>query len=1056
MKKKMSDIKKKFRRPGNKYASAPFWSWNGKMDPVEVRRQMRDMLSHGMGGGFMHSREGLATEYLSKEWFGSILAAMDEAKKVDGYAWLYDEDRWPSGAAGGLVTIPHPEHRQKIIEMREWTPAEFTRSGKELKIFTGLNEKNILKNTKPFGDIDQGSLSAKHQVLSFTVWTSADSAWFNDGAYLDTLSQPAVRAFIDSTYEVYKKECGKDFGKRVLGIFTDEPNFLTFSHQPEQNKDAPILPWTTNLPDEFQKRYGYSILDYLPCLFRNTDDEDRALKARHDYWECVTSFFVNNFSRQISEWCVRNKLIFTGHMLEEQSLTAQIIAVGAAMRHYEYMQMPGIDILCESIDEILTVKQCASACHQFGWKRMISELYGCTGWDFTLEGQKWLGDWQYALGVNFRCQHLSFYTMKGRAKRDYPASIFYQSPWWKYYRLLEDYYTRLSFLLSQGEAVQDILVLHPIESAWSVYRPSQSSETKQLDHDLSKLLSFLIATHYDFDLGDEEIMSRHARVLDKQLLIGQGRYRLVVIPPMITIRESTFNLLKKFAEQGGKIIAVYPYPQRVDCKKSEEAVSFFQSNAVKLVSNNQPELFRALRDAWPRLVSIKNDRHYDEIGDIIYQLREIEGQLMLFLVNTNRSITYQPFISIDTSRYYQDKSCQIEEWDPVSGKITPLFSLSGKGQVDFTTVMHPSGSRVLWISPKVKGRTKPEPEWTVVSKTVLADGFKFERDEPNARTLDFCRYRLKEKNSGEFSDWSEILPVWKAQQRIREKFKLVDITRNGGMQPWKAYPEPKNTGGRIELMFSCRIDYLPKTKVFLAVETPAIFDITVNGKTVSNKSQGWWVDRSFEKVDVTSVLKKGENTISLATDYHEEYELEDIYLMGDFGVDQSASGGPAIIEEPEKLYYGNWVPQGYPFYSGSITYFQDVLIKKDKNDKVFLNLNTPTATVIAVSVNGKRAGLLAWPPYHLEITRLVRNGKNKIAIEVVSSRRNLLGPLHNTTKPYWTSSYEFRKEQAWTDEYRFVPYGLTGEVEVVVKQPSSVSPIELPVPTGSSMARTGL
>ncbi|MBC7319816.1 hypothetical protein H5T89_04155, partial [bacterium] len=64
----MDKIKVLFKDPVKNYRSIPFWSWNDKLDPEELDRQIRDMKSSGMGGFFMHSREGLETPYLSEEW----------------------------------------------------------------------------------------------------------------------------------------------------------------------------------------------------------------------------------------------------------------------------------------------------------------------------------------------------------------------------------------------------------------------------------------------------------------------------------------------------------------------------------------------------------------------------------------------------------------------------------------------------------------------------------------------------------------------------------------------------------------------------------------------------------------------------------------------------------------------------------------------------------------------------------------------------------------------------------------------------------------------------
>ena len=91
------------------------------------------------------------------------------------------------------------------------------------------------------------------------------------------------------------------------------------------------------------------------------------------------------------------------------------------MRFYEHMQAPGMDLLTERWRIYDTAKQVSSVARQFGRKWRLTETYGCTGWDFPFAGHKALGDWQTALGINLRCQHLYWYTMKGEAKRDYPA-----------------------------------------------------------------------------------------------------------------------------------------------------------------------------------------------------------------------------------------------------------------------------------------------------------------------------------------------------------------------------------------------------------------------------------------------------------------------------------------------------------------------------------------------------------------------------------------------------------------------------------------------------------
>ena len=100
--KKLDD--KLFQNPTAEYRGTPFWSWNDKLDKDELCWQIEKLKEMGFGGFHMHSRSGMATPYLSEEFMDLVKACTDKAKKEEMLSYLYDEDRWPSGAAGGLVT----------------------------------------------------------------------------------------------------------------------------------------------------------------------------------------------------------------------------------------------------------------------------------------------------------------------------------------------------------------------------------------------------------------------------------------------------------------------------------------------------------------------------------------------------------------------------------------------------------------------------------------------------------------------------------------------------------------------------------------------------------------------------------------------------------------------------------------------------------------------------------------------------------------------------------------------------------------------------------------
>ena len=106
--KKLSD--QLFKNPTCEYRGTPFWAWNGKMKTETLDEQIDMMKKMGLGGFHMHVRTGMDSPYLDEEFMGYVRFCVEKAKKEKMLAWLYDEDRWPSGAAGGKVTAAHPEY----------------------------------------------------------------------------------------------------------------------------------------------------------------------------------------------------------------------------------------------------------------------------------------------------------------------------------------------------------------------------------------------------------------------------------------------------------------------------------------------------------------------------------------------------------------------------------------------------------------------------------------------------------------------------------------------------------------------------------------------------------------------------------------------------------------------------------------------------------------------------------------------------------------------------------------------------------------------------------
>ncbi|MCM8815591.1 MAG: hypothetical protein NC931_06405, partial [Candidatus Omnitrophica bacterium] len=267
MSKNINAILKELEKLPSIYRGAPFWAWNGKLEPEELRRQIRIMKEMGLGGFFMHSRVGLDTEYLSKEWFECINACADEAKKLKMLAYLYDEDRWPSGAAGGLVT-KDKKFRMRYLGMKIVDEYKKIKDAKNVAgIFEIEFEQDKIKSYRKVKKLEKRTKD-KVKYLVFTIEVQKESPWYNGYTYLDTMNHQAVREFIKITHQRYKNSCGKYFGNVIPGIFTDEPNYgRTFFISQNEPETIIAVPWTERLPAVFKNRYGYDIMNHLPEIY---------------------------------------------------------------------------------------------------------------------------------------------------------------------------------------------------------------------------------------------------------------------------------------------------------------------------------------------------------------------------------------------------------------------------------------------------------------------------------------------------------------------------------------------------------------------------------------------------------------------------------------------------------------------------------------------------------------------------------------------------------------------------------------------------------------------
>ena len=515
-----------------------FWSWNGDMNLFEIREQLSDFASGCFDGVIVHARAGLQIGYLSSEWFSAFSLVIKEAEKLNLDVYIYDEDGWPSGFAGGLVTNLGEDY---------WI--------KGLRYSNNLKDADLERFVAAFRRRENGSMEliGKEEVKNADLifWYQTDSH------YVDLMSEKTVRAFIDFTHEEYKKRYSKYFGNVIKGIFTDEPQLDV------------IMPWSLELPQKFKGLNGYDMMPYLWLL---AEKGEGYLKFRSDYYSATEKAFFNAFTKQIGDWCEENNLLLTGHFPCEDGLCGQIAPCGSVMKHYSAMQFPGIDHLGNMQHSPVLLKQVSSASQQFWDGEVLCEIFGCSGWDVPLRNLAWIWGRHSALGITTACCHLSAYTIEGIRKRDYPAFFSYQNTWWQDFKALKKWMVNLSELMSMGKRETEVLLLSPFHSIKSKYGGTVSSfRLKACSAQFRQILQNLLDLQIDTEIADEELLEENGFVESGMLVLGKRSYRYLIIPECDSIKKSTLELIKELSKSGARVIFINQRPSMIDFAVSDEA-----------------------------------------------------------------------------------------------------------------------------------------------------------------------------------------------------------------------------------------------------------------------------------------------------------------------------------------------------------------------------------------------------------------------------------------------------------------------------------------------------
>lgn len=929
---------------------------NHKLEPEEVKRQIREFADKGYQGVFPHARAGMLTPYMSKDWWDIIDVIVKECEATGMKVQIWDEDYYPSGIAGGRIGWEHPELASRTLKFTSQTfencdeiELDFNK-GYLLKSFAlELDaEGKCLKRidiTEYCGTRRQewGPRYVKHAMYSPLLAMSGNPHWrtsFNDNRFAvcwkpakktiymvvgitvelnfsrTSLMDPrTAKAMLDSTYEEYFKRYGKDFGGLVEGVFFDEPS-----------NGCETYPWSVDFEKEFSKDHNYDIVENLAHLAYDIDEKSPVV--RMNFRDTQHRLMTSNYLEQSRKWCEEHKLTFRGHLTRTEWLSLNAAWWPNELRCYKYVDVPCCDPLGKAYGFKDTaayhtgLKVVSSAAHIFNKKLAGSDCLAVIGDEVSLRDLKGMLDYQMALGINFFVSHGYSYSIEGPRKDEVPPSIFYQHSEWDYMKHLSEHVKNVCGRLSEAKSVCRILMLYPSTSLAAQQKPEGFMEAIKnnswliLDDEkkIHNLVDDMLSAQRDFDFIDE-------------ITIAEGfadDYKVIVLPYVKFIPENTANALYRYISNGGRVVLVVDVPTVLSAKPEK-----LNTQGMEQISGNPSDIL-------PAVAEIKGVGTED-----IFVTRYLEnGKDLFFLYNRSRNVFRGNCEGIPV------------EVQPVSGLM-----------VDEAYRLENAQEKILDLNS----------DWTVeFDENQLAMGFMQVYENDDIASADYKEGKhydlmMREKN-----------PASENSSKVLYRYRL---TSSGNI-----------TDAKI-VMDECAVS--GNWKVF------------VNGIPVEKWTKKRFFDCNNIYADIE--LKQGSsplvNLIDIVTEGGELKEMP--YLYGNFkcSYKHGHRSFPDLSASEKSFEIGllsDWADWGYPTYSGKAIYSKTFEIAKAGT--YFLDLGR-VEDIAEISIDDMPPAVLPWSPYKHKIK--LTAGRHSIKVTVSNAPGNmfrnanlpagLLGPVRILT-----------------------------------------------------------
>ncbi|MFH1741930.1 MAG: glycosyl hydrolase [bacterium] len=528
-----------------------------------------------------------------------------------------------------------------------------------IEIGSGRQIRNVRNLT---GDIANGSLH-----ISIPSGLHSAQLYYTSAGGFDYQNPEAGAALIDVVHGEMERRFGHELGKSIAGSFQDE---------------FPELPrYSRRFAEEFRKRKGYDLLEYLPVLYDEvigqigSPDDPTPIQIRCDANDTAAALCEEAFFIPLHEWHEKHGLLCgydqTNRNADPIRGDRYYIDYFKTMRHYS---VPGSDMDGDS-------KPHQSIADLYKRPRVWIEAFHSSGWGQTLEEINTLLNPWLVNGATLYDPHAIYYSIHGSYWEWAPPDTGWRQPYFQHYKAFADYISRLTYVLSQGSHAVEVGLLHPANTVHGFSGYGTGSSAAHQAHSLYWQIQNVFRDNcVDYIIVDEDSIHR-GTVTDGTLTISDVALRVILLPGTSVLYGETLSKLTQYAEHGGTLVIAgdppeYPADRALPAGEFKKMCNTLKKNAVRI---KEPE---------QALDEVLNVVPRDMLQVLPVLRRKIENRSFYFVLSDNETKQNGgERRGINRRKLWETAAGQgermsfalntdgiPERWDALSGNVLPINS----------------------------------------------------------------------------------------------------------------------------------------------------------------------------------------------------------------------------------------------------------------------------------------------------------------------------------------------------------------------------------------------